>query len=474
MTSSSIIPVVLSGGAGSRLWPLSRQTRPKQFLEITSDRSLFADTLSRIRGDLFDDPIVICHEDQRFLVAEEFRACDMACKSIITEPVSRNTAPAIAAVAMVLAKDYPHSLMLVMPSDHVIGDISAFNEAVIRAAESGQAGMLVTFGIEPNRPETGYGYIDVGDELEAIKGCCHVRQFSEKPDLETATAYQRSGHHVWNSGMFLFSPETYLAELGRLEPGMSAAVDASVEAARRDSIFLHLDKQEFTRAPAVSIDVAVMEKTDCAAVVRVDMGWSDVGAWPAFSELENADRDGNVLAGDVLTHDVKNSYIRSDHPLVAAIGVENLVIVATDDAVLVTPKDRAQDVRHIVAQLENAGRAEHISHTTVYRPWGNYRDLEEGSGFLVKEIVVKPGAKLSLQYHNHRAEHWVVVEGEASVTNGDNVLALIPGQSTYIPLGTTHRLENSGDTPLRVIEVQYGDYIGEDDIIRMEDDFGRG
>ncbi len=473
MTSPSITPVILSGGDGARLWPLSRQMRPKQFLAITSGRSLFADTVDRIGGQPFVEPVVVCNEDQRFLVAEEFRASGLTCQTIITEPVARDTAPAIAAVAVMLADMRPQNLMLVLPSDHTIKDVDAFREAIGKAADAAQAGFMVTFGIEPTRPETGYGYIKVGDRVENMTSCYHVRQFSEKPDPETAAAYQSSGNHVWNSGIFLFSPETYLQELRRLEPAMASAVEEAVKTAIPDSIFTRLDEKAFARSPANSIDVAVMEKTDRAAVIRVDMGWSDVGSWPALSDLGEVKDDGNVIVGDVLTHGAKNSYIRSDHPLVAAVGVEDMVIVAMDDAVLVSHKAQAQDVRHIVAELERSGRREHISHTTVYRPWGSYRNLQEGPGFLVKEILVKPGAKLSLQYHHHRAEHWVVVEGQAVVTNGDDVLVLTPGQSTHIPLGVSHRLENPGDIALRLIEVQSGDYIGEDDITRVEDDFGR-
>jgi len=473
MTGPSITPVILSGGEGSRLWPLSRQLRPKQFLPLASDRSLFVDTLGRIKGNAFAGPVVVCNENHRFIVAEELRVDGMSCRSIISEPVARNTAPAIAAVATILAQADPNGLMLVLPADHIIGDLAAFHKAVEKAAEAARKGFLVTFGVNPTHPETGYGYIDVGDKIDGVRGCNKVRKFTEKPNLEIATEYLQSERHVWNSGIFLFSPEVYLEELERFQPEIAFAAKAAVNSGRSDSMFLRLDEQEFSRSPALSIDVVVMEKTDRAAVVRVDMGWSDVGAWPALSELGDEDEDGNVIDGDVLTYDAKNSYIRSEHHLVTAIGVDDMVIVATDDAVLVSPKNRAQDVRHIVAQLEQAGRNEHISHTQVYRPWGQYRNLQDGPGFLVRELIVKPGAKLSLQYHHHRAEHWVVVEGQAVVTNGEEVLTLNPNQSTFIPLGVQHRLENPGDTPLRMIEVQSGSYIGEDDIVRVEDDFGR-
>lgn len=473
MTGPLITPVILSGGEGARLWPLSRQLRPKQFLPLSSDRSLFADTLGRIKRRAFAEPVVVCNENHRFIVAEELRVDGMSCRSIISEPVARNTAAAIAAAAVLLSKPKPHELMLVLPADHIIDDLAVFHSAVEKAAEAARKGFLVTFGVKPTHPETGYGYIDVGEEIDGVEECNVVRKFTEKPNLELATEYLKSECHVWNSGIFLFSPEVYLEELARFQPEIAFASKAAVNAAQSDSMFLRLEEREFSRSPALSIDLAVMEKTDRAAVVRVDMGWSDVGAWPTLSKLGDEDEDGNVIDGDVLIYDAKNSYIRSEHHLVTAIGVDDLVIVATDDAVLVSPKNRAQDVRHIVAQLDLAGRHEHISHTQVYRPWGHYRNLQDGPGFLVREITVKPWAKLSLQYHHHRAEHWVVVEGQAIVTNGDEVLTLNPNQSTFIPLGAQHRLENPGEIPLRMIEVQSGSYIGEDDIVRMEDDFGR-
>jgi mannose-1-phosphate guanylyltransferase/mannose-6-phosphate isomerase len=473
MTKNLITPVILSGGAGSRLWPVSRHLRPKQFLKILSDQSLFSETINRVASDRFEDLFSICSEDHRFLVAEEIRLNDAGIGKIVCEPIARNTAPAIAAVATILANEAPSNLMLVLPSDHVIQDVDAFHQVVETAASVAEEGFLATFGIEPTSAETGYGYIEAGDPVASVGGSYAVKKFAEKPDQKTAEHYLKSGKHVWNSGMFLFSPTVFLEEITRLQPAIINAVKSSIDQASVEGRFIHLQEQSFSEAPSLSVDVAVMERTDRAVVVPVEMGWNDVGAWPALYEANSKDASGNVVTGDVLTHDTKNSYVSSDGVLVATVGVENLIVVATDDAVLVTSQTTAQEVRHIVEQLRQSDRHEHYRHSTVYRPWGNYRNLQENPGYLTKEIVVNPGAKLSLQYHHHRAEHWVVVEGQAIVTNGDEILTLDAGQSTYIPLGATHRLENQGDKPLRLIEVQVGDYIGEDDIVRVEDDFGR-
>lgn len=473
MTKRKITPVVLSGGAGSRLWPVSRHLKPKQFLGILSDQSQFSETINRVHGDQFADAISVCSEDHRFLVAEEIRRNNAGTGKIICEPVARNTAPAITAVAKLLAEEDPSSLMLVLPSDHDIQDINAFHSAVETAATAATEGYLVTFGIKPTSAETGFGYIETGGKTGSVDNCYQVEKFTEKPDLENANRYLKSGQHVWNSGMFLFSPTMFLEEIMQLQPEIMRAVTASIDAAVVEGQFVHLDEQSFSEAPSLSVDVAVMEYTERAAVVPVEMGWSDVGTWLAIYDVSEKDANGNVLSGDVLTHDTLNTYINSSDILVATVGVEDLFIVATNDAVLVTSENSAQDVRYIVEQLKQAERHEHIRHSTVYRPWGSYRNLQEMPGYLTKEIVVNPGAKLSLQYHHHRAEHWVVVEGQAIVTNGEHELKLDSGQSTYIPLGTTHRLENKGDTKLRLIEVQVGDYIGEDDIVRVEDDFGR-
>jgi len=473
MTVAPITPVILSGGAGSRLWPMSRQSRPKQFLDIVSDRSLFADTIERVAGDQFADPVVICHDDHRFLVAEEFRVLAKRAQSIICEPASRNTAPAIAAAAISLLDTAPETLMLVMPSDHLIQDVLAFLRAIDIAIPAARSGYLVTFGINPERPETGFGYIEVGQKIDGISETYHVSQFAEKPDESRAANYVKSGSHVWNSGIFLFSPTAYLKELDIAQPEIRSTVAASIKAAQQDSMFVRLDAEIFTCVSAFSIDVAVLERTSMAAVVRVKMGWSDVGVWSALSDLREMDGSGNVLLGDVLTYETNNSFIRSDGRLVAAVGVNDLVIVATDDAILVSPKKRVQDVRQIVAQLEGLGREEHITHSCIHRPWGVYQNLRKGPGFLVKEIIVKPGAKLSHQLHHHRAEHWIVVTGQAVVTAGTATLVLNEGESTYIPIGTPHRLENRGTSSLHVIEVQSGSHISEQDIVRMEDDFSR-
>ncbi len=472
-SSGKVVPVILSGGAGTRLWPLSRRLRPKQFLCLHSGETLFGATLRRVDGDAYAPALVVCNEDHRFLVAEAFREAGVEPRDIVLEPAPRNTAPAITAAAMVLADGDPGAIMLVVPSDHVIDDTVGFHAAVATAAGAAVDGHLVTFGIEPAAPETGYGYIRAGTGLDSQVGCHLVEAFVEKPDAATAAEYLASGNHLWNSGMFVFRADRLIEEMAHHCPRLVETCRRAVGSATRDLGFLRLDKASFEAAESVSVDYAVMEKTSDAVVVRTNMGWSDVGAWSALWGIGNEDSNGNVALGDVFTADTRNSYIRSDNRLVAAIGVEDLVIVATDDAVLVVPKDRAQEVRRAVDWLNEEGRDEHVSHTRVYRPWGYYQNLDQGAGFLVKQLVVKPGARLSLQYHNHRAEHWVVVEGTATITNGEEILTLSENQSVYIPKGTRHRLENAGETRLRLIEVQSGDYIGEDDIVRLEDSYGR-
>jgi len=473
LTQSKIVPVILSGGSGSRLWPLSRRLRPKQFLSLYSDNSLFRDTLDRVTGDLFEAPLAICNDDHRFLVAEIFREADSRGGDIILEPVARNTAPAIAAAALSIANADPDALMLVLPSDHVITDQKGFLAAVGIAAEAARAGSLVTFGMAPTKPETGYGYIRRGAPHEAVDGCFDVEKFVEKPDATTANDYLRSGDYLWNSGMFLFRAGALIEEMERHCPDIIARCREAVAKGRRDLTFLRLDEAAFGAATSISIDHAVMEKTDRAVVVPASFGWSDIGAWSALWEISETDGANNVVLGDAIVDDVSDCYIRSEKPLVAAIGVSDLVIVATDDTVFIAPKGRAQEAKNIVARLTEQGRPEHESHSRVFRPWGHYQNLEEGPGFLVKRIMVKPGAKLSLQFHHHRAEHWVVVSGTATVTNGDQVLILSENQSTYIPLGARHRLENSAAEPLHLIEVQSGEHISEEDIVRLEDTYGR-
>jgi len=439
----AIHPVILSGGAGTRLWPLSRRLRPKQFLAIHGDSSLFADTLVRVAGVEFAAPTVICNNEHRFLVAEELRRAGATTADIVLEPVARNTAPAIAAAALRRLADDEDAVLLVLPSDHVIEPVDAFVKCVSTAAALAERGHLVTFGVEPDRPETGYGYILQGEAL-AVQGAgqggdqggdqgWRVARFVEKPDAVTAAGYLAVGGYHWNAGIFLFGARAFMEELQRFQPEIADAARGAVEAGVPDLDFFRLDAAAFERAPAISVDYAVMEETEHAAVVPMTANWSDVGSWASLAELGEADDAGNVIDGEAVVLDARDNLIRSEKPLVAALGVEGLAIVATDDTVLVLPKDRAQDVKQVVEALEDSEREEHISHTSVYRPWGHYQNLEEGEGFLVKRIVVDPGAKLSLQYHQHRAEHWIVVAGTARVTNGEQVIELGPNQSTYIP-----------------------------------------
>ena len=471
MTDELITPVVLSGGAGTRLWPLSRRLRPKQFLALDGENSMFAQTLERVSGPPFTAPMIVCNDEHRFLVAEELRASGADGAEIVLEPAGRNTAPAIAAAAVRIASGNPDAVMLVLPSDHVVGDAKTFREAARKAAALARDGRLVTFGVPPTRAETGYGYIRTGEPLTG--GGSAVASFVEKPDAATAERYLEEGGYLWNAGMFAFTARAFLAELEAFHPEIAAAATAAVNAGMADLDFFRLDAAAFGASPAISIDYAVMEKTAHAAVLPLDAGWSDVGSWASLWELGSADEGGNVTAGRAIVMDSSGTYVRSEQPLVAVLGVRDLIVIATDDTVLVLPKDRAQEVKSLVAELQASGHEETNSHTRVYRPWGHYQNLERGDGFLVKRIVVKPGAKLSMQYHNRRAEHWVVVAGEARVTNGDEVFDVGPNESTYIPSGTHHRLENSGTEPLHLIEVQSGDYIGEDDIVRLDDTYGR-
>ena len=431
---------------------------------------MIQDTAARVAAAPFGAPIIVCNEEHRFIIAEQLRAIGIAPRAILLEPVGRNTAAAAAAAARLL--DAGETMML-LPSDHVVRDEAAFAAAVATARRAVAAGKLVTFGIEPQAPETGYGYIRSGAALAGIDGAFAVDRFVEKPDLATAEGYLAQGGWAWNSGMFLFGAGTFLSELAAFEPAIDAAVREALAKATRDLDFVRLDKDAFAKAPSKSIDYAVMERTKRSAVVPASLGWSDVGAWNALWELGTRDGDGNVVEGDVVAADTTNSYLRSEDRLVATVGVDNLIVVATKDVVMVASKDRAQDVKKIVDRLKAEGRPEATAHPVVYRPWGTYQTVDLGPRHQVKHIMVKPGAKISLQKHAKRAEHWVVVSGHARVTRDEDVLMLRENMSVYIPVGCVHRLENVGDDPLRIVEVQSGGYLGEDDIVRLEDSYGR-
>jgi mannose-1-phosphate guanylyltransferase/mannose-6-phosphate isomerase len=471
--SELVYPVVLSGGAGTRLWPLSRALRPKQLLPLVTENSMLQETVRRVTGSQFGPPTIVCNGEHRFMIAEQMRAVDVRPNAIVLEPEGRNTAPAVAAAALLIAKQDPDGLMLVLPSDHVIADVPALHAAVETAVAAARNGALVTFGIKPTGPETGYGYIRRGDPFDSIAGCYQVERFVEKPDQATARTYVENEAYSWNSGMFVFPVRLLLDEIARLKPELLADCRQAVLQANRDMDFTRLDATAFGRAESISVDYAVMEKTDKAVVVPVDLGWSDVGSWSALWDISERDDSGNVFLGDAIALDSKNCYIRSDGNLVAAVGVEDLIIVATDDVVLVVPRDRAQDVRQLVSVVEKAGRTEHYIHTKVFRPWGWYQCIHDGYRFQVKEITVDPGHRLSRQMHHHRAEHWIVVSGTAKVTRGNESFYITEDQSTYIPHNTPHCLENPGKIPLRMIEVQSGPYLGEDDIVRFEDQYGR-
>ena len=473
---TKVHPVILSGGSGTRLWPRSRSSYPKQFLKLISDRSLLQDTAQRVSDRaLFAPPMMVCNEDHRFIVAEQLRAADITPSHIVLEPAARNTAPAIAAAATLLVSGAPDALMLVLPSDHAISDTRAFLGAVETAARAAESGRLVTFGIRPERPETGYGYILGGEPLDACEGCLSVGRFVEKPDAATAAQYVSSGEYYWNSGMFLFSAAAFLEECGRLEPDIRRAAEAAVAGAETDLDFLRLAGEPFLDSPSRSVDYAVMERTGLAAVVPADIGWSDVGSWDSLWQIGAKDGDGNVLQGDVLTVETANSLVTSsdDGPLVAVMGAENLAVIATGDAVLVLPLDRAQDVKTLTDRLAGSDRPELLGSRRVYRPWGYYQSLHDGERFQVKRITVNPGARISLQRHHHRAEHWVVVNGVAEVTKDDEVFVLHENESVYLPPLSVHRLANPGKVPLNLIEVQSGSYLGEDDIERFEDIYDR-
>jgi len=463
-----IVPVILSGGSGTRLWPLSREAYPKQFLPLVGEDTMLQATWKRVADIAGKAPIVVANQEHRFMAAEQLRECNVRPQALILEPIGRNTAPAIAIAALQVQAENDDALLLVLPSDHVVRNEKAFHAAVAQAASAADAGKLVTFGIVPTAPETGYGYIKAGPG----EGARAVERFVEKPDLATAEGYVSSGEYFWNSGMFLFKASRYLQELERLQPAILVACRSALEKAARDTDFVRLDADAFAASPSDSIDYAVMEKTSDAAVVAMDAGWNDVGSWSALWDVSDKDADGNACHGDVIALDCRNSYAYGNR-LIAMVGLEDVVVVETDDAVLVGHKDRVQDVKSIVAQIKRDGRSEAAAHRKVYRPWGAYDSIDNGARFQVKRITVKPGATLSLQMHHHRAEHWIVVSGTAEVTRGDDVILLSENQSTYIPLGVTHRLKNPGKLPLELIEVQSGSYLGEDDIVRFEDQYGR-
>ena len=464
-----ILPVILSGGSGTRLWPVSREAYPKQFLPLVGDDTMLQATWRRVAPVASANPIIVANQEHRFMVAEQLREIGVEPAAVILEPVGRNTAPAIALAAMqALANGDADVALLVLPSDHVVINDAAFHRSVSDALPAAESGKLVTFGIVPTGPEIGYGYIKAAPGT----GARAVERFVEKPDLATAQAYLASGEYFWNSGMFLFKASRYLEELRKLQPAMLQACEIALEKAQRDADFIRLDADTFKSVPSDSIDYAVMEKTSDAVIIGLDAGWSDVGSWNALWEVSQKDGKGNAHHGDVIQIGCKNTYAHGTR-LIALIGLEDVVVVETDDAVLVGNRHQIQQVKEVVAQIKRDGRAEAVAHRKVYRPWGAYDSIDNGERFQVKRITVKPGATLSLQMHHHRAEHWIVVSGTAEVTRGKEVILLTENQSTYIPLGVTHRLKNPGKLPLELIEVQSGSYLGEDDIVRFEDAYGR-
>jgi mannose-1-phosphate guanylyltransferase/mannose-6-phosphate isomerase len=471
--ASKVYPVILSGGSGTRLWPLSRASLPKQLLALHGERTMIQETVLRAQLPGAAEPLLLCSDAHRFLIAEQMQEIGVNPRAIVLEPMGRNTAPAAAVAALMTAEQVPQGVIVLLPSDHVVRDAKVFAEAVAKAAAAAREGHIVTFGMAPTGPETGYGYVHRGVAIEKLDGAHRVQRFVEKPDAETAAAYLADGGYFWNSGMFVFRADVLVEDLRLHAPDVLAAAREALAKAKRDLDFVRLDAEAFANAPNISIDYALMEKTDRAAIVPCDIGWSDVGAWSALWEIRDQDAQNNVLLGDVIAHDSTGSYVHSDKRLTALVGVRDLVVIATDDAILVADKSRAQDVKAIVDRLKAENRSEHTDHKRVFRPWGSYETLDMGSRYQVKHIMVRPGGRLSLQMHHHRAEHWVVVEGVASVTVGDKVSILKENESTFIPLGEKHRLENPGDKPLRLIEVQSGGYLGEDDIVRFDDAYGR-
>ena len=465
-----ITPVILSGGSGTRLWPLSRKLHPKQFINLVNDTTLFQDTILRLPTNVAD-PLVICNEEHRFLAAEQLRQIDRESNGIILEPIGKNTAPAIALAALKFINNGKDPLLLVLSADHLIQNIDAFHKSIEVAEKLAENNKLVTFGIVPDKAETGYGYIKA--DIDNTADYYNIQSFTEKPSQEDAKKYLDSGNYLWNSGMFMFKASIYLQELEKFEPEILSSCKKSCQTEYKDKDFIRLNNDEFYQCPEQSVDYAVMEYTKDGVVVPLDANWSDIGSWGALWDAKNKDKNGNVSEGDVILDDVKNTYTYSSNRLVSVIGISDLIIVDTQDALLVADKKYSQNIKNIVNQLKKSNRSEADNHRKVFRPWGYYDSIDADNGFQVKRILVNPGAKLSLQKHGHRAEHWVVVKGVAKVTCGDKIFLLKENQSTYIPKGTIHRLENQEEIPLEIIEIQTGDYLGEDDIIRLEDDYQR-
>ena len=473
MPEPRIVPVILSGGSGTRLWPVSRESFPKQLWPLMSDHTLMQETALRARGERFAPPIVVCNHEHRFLIAEQLRAAGITDARIVLEPIGRNSAPAIAAAAVLVAEDDPDAVLWMMAADASIADTQALHVALEAAAVAASTGRIVTFGMNPTAPETGYGYIAQGAPLADAPGVFAVTRFVEKPDAATAERLVADGGYLWNSGMFVFTARALLTELDTHAPDILPHIRASVAARHDDLDFIRLGVDAFKACPSISLDHAVAERTSMAAVVPATIGWSDVGSWSALWELGGKDAAGNVAIGDVLLEGARNCYVRSDGMLAAVVGLSDVVVVVTEDVVLAMHRDQAQDVKKVVERLKAAGRTEAVAHNRTYRPWGYYESLTQGDRFQVKRIVVSPGRQLSLQSHFHRAEHWVVVNGTARVTRDAETMILRENESVYLPLGCVHRLENPGRIPLTLIEVQSGAYLGEDDIVRLEDTYGR-
>lgn len=468
-----IVPIILAGGSGTRLWPLSRQHYPKQLLKLFGERTMLQQTLLRLDGlPNLGDPVVVCNEEHRFMVAEQLKEIGQTRAAILLEPLARNTAPALALAALKAQSMTDNPTLLVLAADHVIRDVELFHQAVTRAVSAAEEGHLVTFGVEPTRPETGYGYIKAPN-TDGTRDYYPVEQFTEKPDLSTAENYLAQGGYYWNSGMFVFQTQNLLKELERHTPEVQAAAHAAYQQAVTDLDFVRVEREAFAAAPDISIDYAVMEKSDKVVCVPFNAGWSDVGCWRSFWELSEKDERGNSFVGDSIDIGSTDTLVFSQDKLVATLGVKNLMVINTPDAILVADKDAAQEVKSVIGQIEAQNRSEHLQHREVYRPWGCYDSVDSGTRYQVKRITVKPGARLSLQMHYHRAEHWIVVRGTAEVQKGDQTLLLSENESTYIPVGMTHRLSNPGKIPLELIEVQSGPYLGEDDIERLDDNYGR-